>query len=271
MNPLQSSSAPYVVGRWTAPPAKCPYLENETASLEYRVSPGMPASVLGELLRRGWRRHGAYLFRPACPLCVKCRSVRVDVAAFAPSKSQRRCMQRNASINVVMQRPTVTPAHVALYNRWHVDRTAERNWRDDQMTREQYAESFLAGRFESANEMLYYDGSQLVGVGLVDVVEEAVSSAYFFYDPDWRPRGPGTYSVLREIEFCRQTGRKWCYLGYWIAECPSMAYKNRFRPYEVLATYGPDHAEPDWRPGVDHEGSSRPASGDSTGCGVKTG
>lgn len=246
MNLTPHSLEPYIAWQFAAPAGRCSYLPGETSSLAYRISPGMPASVFGELLRRGWRRHGTYLFRPACPACVKCRSVRVDVAAFEPSKSQRRCLQRNAGINVVMQRPSVTPAHIALYNRWHVDRTERRDWRHDETTREQYAESFLAGRFESACEMLYYDGRQLIGVGLVDVVDDALSSAYFYYDPDWLPRSPGTYSALREIEFCRQTGRRWCYLGYWIAECPSMAYKNRFRPYEVLAAYGPDNAEPVW-------------------------
>ena len=246
MNPGQSVFDPYIAWRFTAPPAKCSYIAEETASLDYRISRGMPADVLGELLRRGWRRHGAYVFRPACPVCRKCRSVRVDVNAFEASKSQRRCRQRNTGINVVMQRPTVTPAHIALYNKWHDDRTEQRQWRRDHTTREQYAESFLAGRFESAFEMLYYDGPQLVGVGLVDVVPDALSSAYFYYDPDWLPQGPGTYSVLREIEFCRQTGRPWCYLGYWIAECPSMSYKNRFRPYEVLTAYGPDEEEPVW-------------------------
>jgi leucyl-tRNA---protein transferase len=237
-----------ILGEFTSPPGRCSYLPEETASLEYRLSLGMPAAMLGEWLRRGWRRHGCHLFRPACPVCVKCRSVRVDVERFAPTKSQRRCRQRNAAINVVMQRPTATGEHVRLYNAWHADMASRRRWRHDQTTREEYAQAFLAGRWESGYEMLYYDGGRLVGVGLVDVVPEGLSSVYFFHDPQWRPRGPGTYSVLREIEFCRQTGRRWCYLGYWIAECPSMAYMNRFRPYEVLTAYGPLDAEPDWRP-----------------------
>mgnify|MGYP002622663803 FL=1 len=246
MNTAPLTPELFIQGHFTSPPGRCSYLPAETASLDYRLSLGMPAAILGELLRRGWRRHGCHLFRPACPACVKCRSVRVDVERFAPSKSQRRCRNRNADINVVMQRPTVTHDHVRLYNAWHDDMTDRRKWRRDHTTREEYAQSFLAGHWESAFEMLYYDGPRLVGVGLVDVVEDALSSIYFFHDPAWRPRGPGTFSVLREIEFCRQTSRRWCYLGYWIAECPSMDYKNRFRPCEVLNHYGPDNAEPEW-------------------------
>lgn len=150
-----------------------------------------------------------------------------------------------------MQRPTLTRDHIALYNAWHVDMQARRGWRHSRITPEEYQQSFLAGRWESAHEMLYYRGSQLVGVGLVDVTPDALSSAYFFHHPDWRDDGPGTYSVQREIEFSRQTGRRWCYLGYWIAECQSMAYKNRFRPYEVLEAYVADDAEPVWLPGHD--------------------
>lgn len=244
--PALLNPEPYIQGRFTSTPGRCSYLPAETASLTYRLSLGMPAEILGDLLRRGWRRHGCHLFRPECPSCVKCRSLRVDVERFAPSKSQRRCRNRNREINVVMQRPTVSHDHVALYNAWHDDMTARRHWRRQQTTEEDYSDAFLAGRWESAYEMLYYDGPQLVGVGLVDVVGDALSSIYFFHDPAWRPRGPGTYSVLREIEFCRKTGRRWCYLGYWISECPSMAYKNRFTPCEILSEFGPDDAEPVW-------------------------
>lgn len=240
----------YVAWRFDTPPRRCSYVPTETASLSYRISSGMPGPVFAELLRRGWRRHGVHLFRPGCPACLKCRSIRVDVENFAPSHSQRRCRRRNAPVEVILEAPTVTAQHVALYNAWHADMSARRGWPLQQLTAEEYAESFLAGSWEFAREMRYLEAGRLVGVGLVDVVDEALSSVYFYHAPDWRPRGPGTFSALCEIDLCRRSGRRWCYLGYWIAECPSMAYKNRFRPHEILESYVAEHQEPVWRPGT---------------------
>jgi arginine-tRNA-protein transferase len=43
---------------------------------------------------------------------------------------------------------------------------------------------------------------------------------------------PGIFSVIREIEFARDMGKEYYYLGYYVAECPRMRYKNTFRPTE---------------------------------------
>ncbi|MEZ6064809.1 MAG: hypothetical protein R3B90_03670 [Planctomycetaceae bacterium] len=59
--------------------------------------------------------------------------------------------------------------------------------------------------------------------------------------------GPGTFTILKEIELCQATGRRYNYLGYWIKECPSMAYKDRFEPYEVLERYVEADEEPVWQ------------------------
>ncbi|REK23474.1 MAG: arginyltransferase [Planctomycetota bacterium] len=230
----------------TEPQRPCSYLPEETASLVYRISAGMSETALGEMLRRGWRRHGCHLFRPACPRCTKCRSLRVDVARFTPTKSQRRCRKRNADVNVFIRRPTVTIDHVRLYNAWHEDMTERRGWRPSHTTIDDYADSFLAGQWESAREMLYLRNNRLVGVGLIDLVPDGLSSIYFYHDPAWRPLGPGTFSALHEIDLCRRTGRAFCYLGYCIAGCPSMSYKARFRPHQILSRYVDDDEAPEW-------------------------
>src|SRR5258707_14151502 len=90
----------------------CSYLPQEIASLEYGILVGVTARAYQDLLRRGWRRFGEDFFRPACPRCVKCRSLRVDVDEFKPSRSQRRTTQLNSQIRVIVQTPTVTADHL---------------------------------------------------------------------------------------------------------------------------------------------------------------
>lgn len=64
------------------------------------------------------------------------------------------------------------------------------------------------------------------------------------FDPDYRDRGLGVYSILWQIEESRRLGNEWLYLGYWIRECRKMAYKDEYRPLEVYRSnrwirYGP--------------------------------
>ena len=78
----------------------------------------------------------------------------------------------------------------------------------------------------------------LVGVGICDRTPSALSSLYFYSEPELSARGLGTYSSLYEIEYARTSSLPYYYLGYWIADCAKMAYKNRFRPYELLGLDG---------------------------------
>lgn len=235
--------------RGSAPPGQCSYLPDETASLNYRYLLDISDVEFEGMLSRGWRRQGACFFRPGCPHCRKCRSLRLEVAAFTPTKSQRRCRKKNDDVRLVVRPPRLTIEHINLFNAWHTDMHERRGWDRSPTSPEEYAQTFLAGRFSFAREFAYFRDQRLVGIGLVDVTPQAMSSIYFYHHPDWRADGPGTYSALREIEYARDTGRKWLYLGYWIPENASMSYKNRFGPHEILDRYVGDDEPPVWRPG----------------------
>jgi leucyl-tRNA---protein transferase len=238
-------------------PRTCSYVETETAQLEYRIFASLTPEELESLVERGWRRFGVQVFRPRCAACTQCVPIRIDVQNYRPSKSQRKTWRRNRHLRVELHRPTVTSEHVELYNAWHRDMTRRRGWRLQQTASEDYAQGFLGklpfgtqsrsgavvdpdalqeclNRFPSAHELRYFDGETLIGIGLIDLLPESLSSAYFYHAPEWRPLAPGTFSLMCEIELARQRGLKYLYLGYWIEACPSMSYKNRFDPYELL-------------------------------------
>ena len=53
------------------------------------------AVVTPELVDRGWRRSGSWLYRPCCErTCCPPYSIRLDVAAFVPSREHRRLQRR---------------------------------------------------------------------------------------------------------------------------------------------------------------------------------
>jgi arginyl-tRNA--protein-N-Asp/Glu arginylyltransferase len=234
------------LARFSTPQYECSYIPTEVATLEYRIIAALTSPAYQHLLERGWRRFGVEFFRPACLHCVKCRSLRVLVNDFEPSKIQRRTLRRNAHIDLTVQRPTVTSHHVRLYNAYHEDMHVRRGWPLQQITEERYAQTFVAAPGEFAREFLYVDGGKLVGVGLVDVLADSLSSLYFFHDPAIRSSGPGMFSLLQELRFARELGLRHHYLGYWVAECQSMAYKAQYRPHEILQRFPADQEEPVW-------------------------
>lgn len=91
-------------------------------------------------------------------------------------------------------------------------------------------------------DMEYYLGDRLVAVGIIDAAENddggtcALSSNYFYYDVS-EPilkRSLGVFSVLKEIELCRQLGCEFYYLGLYLPNCKKMNYKTKFKPYQLL-------------------------------------
>ena len=74
----------------------------------------------------------------------------------------------------------------------------------------------------------------LISACLVDQLGDGLSAVYSFFAPGLEKRSLGTHAVLWLIEYARQLGLPYVYLGYWVPESRKMAYKSRFRPSEVL-------------------------------------
>ena len=188
------------------------------------------------LLERGWRRFGPVYFRPACASCAECVSLRVLVAGFSPSKSQRRAARATERLRRVVGTPKVDDARLALYARWHASREDGRGWEPNPQTRERYAMEFVFPH-PCAREAAFYDddaGGRLVGVGLFDATPAALSAAFFFHDPEYARMSLGTANVVSLLADARTGGRKYVYLGYRVEDCASLRYKASFRPYELL-------------------------------------
>lgn len=250
LNDVQSEMIPLLnvleLARFTTPTYPCPYLAEPIASLTYRILVEVRPADYDELLQRGWRRFGYEFFRPACPACAECRSLRLRLQDFKPSRSQRRVLKANSDVQIVVQAPTATVDHVRLYNAYHEDMSERKNWSRQTHNIASYYENFVAGEWEFAREFQYRVNGRLIGVALADVTSQALSSIYFYHDPDWRPKGPGVFSILQQNLHAQQLGLTYQYLGYWVAQSHSMAYKSQYRPHEILIHYPADTETPVW-------------------------
>ncbi len=227
-------------------PRPCSYLPWATAALEIRAVNELGPEEYGELLARGYRRFGRQVFRPACPRCVACRSLRVLVQAFRPSASLRRVLKANEGMRAELHPLFGGREHIELFNLYHRYMHRHRGWPLQQATLTSYREEFLAGGSKLGRQWLYFDRGRLMGVALMDEAPGAISLVYCYYHPDWRAKSPGTFSILNQLLYARRRGLEYAYLGYWIEACPSMSYKARFRPHQVLREYPADDEAPVW-------------------------
>jgi leucyl-tRNA---protein transferase len=208
----------------------CPYLAGRTATLEGFPAASADPGLYRELMDHGFRRSGMFFYRPHCGGCRQCQPLRVPVASFAPSRSQRRCWQRNQDLSVQKGELELTDEKHDLYCRYLAQKHSDDSERDISRLRD-----FLYNRVVDTVEFCYRDrAGRLLAVGICDVFDDAISSVYCFYDPLERRRSLGTFTALREIEYARQRGLGYYYLGFLVRDCPSMRYKASYRPNELL-------------------------------------
>jgi leucyl-tRNA---protein transferase len=229
-------------------PRPCSYLEDRAATLEHRIMVDVSELELEHLLTRGWRRFGADYFRPQCAPCSSCVPCRVPTASFRPNQSQRRARKKCESLVVRLGAPRFDDERLDLYHRWHAFRESARGWDEADLSERSYRLQF-AFPHPAARELTYVDPSteRIVGVALSDETPSAWSAIYFFYDPDWAARSIGTANVVFQIELARARGIPHLYLGYRVAGCRSLAYKERFRPQEQLVGWPGDDEAPTWQ------------------------
>ena len=122
----------------------------------------------------------------------------------------------------------------------------KKSWDINQTDPKNYFYSFVDGHEEFGYEMLYFEGDKLICIDLLDILEDGISSIYCYYDPEYLHLSIGKYTLLRQILFAKQNNLDWIYLGYYVKDCPSLAYKEQYKPYKTLVARPIDSEEDSW-------------------------
>ncbi len=211
----------------------CPYFtDGRISTIEFILPGDDTAGDFHKLLAEGYRRLGRVFYHNICENCTSCLPLRIETSKFKTSRGQRRVIKRNMDIKIqVLPSPHITPEKVMLYHRYVKAKHGE-NEDNNIETALNALMSFHYG-YEGIIEMNYYLEDRLIGVGIVDEGKDALSSNYFYYDPDHLVRSPGTFSILQEIELAESLKKKYYYLGFYIKKNPKMSYKKSFRPNQI--------------------------------------
>lgn len=232
---------------------ECAYIPDKKVRMHYKHIENATQSYNTALINRGWRRFGSYYFHPICESCSECKSLRINVDEFKLSKSQKKSIKRNKETEIIIQKPTLTQAHLDLYNKYHAFKHQKDNWTHRNISPREYKENFVEGAHDFGKEVLYIQDGEIIGVDLIDILDDGISSIYFYYDPDFPRLSLGIYSLLYQIELAKVLELPWIYLGYWVDGCKAFAYKSNFQPQEILNDFPPINKIALWLDTPPHE------------------
>lgn len=184
------------------------------------------------LSRTGFRRSHTLAYAPLCEGCSACIPIRLPVADFAPSRTQKRIWNRNTDLSATLLPPTATGEQYELFRHYLNTRHADGEMagmgpRDYRIMVEETTVDTQIIEFRTPDQ-------KLVAVSLTDVLDDGLSAVYSFYDPLQPVRSLGVYVVLFLVRQTFLLQRPYLYLGYWIPGSPKMTYKSSFRPAEIL-------------------------------------
>lgn len=205
---------------------ECPYIADTKACYDIFYADNVSGDELSYFLSRGWRKFSSHFFRPACPECRKCVPVRVLTELFEASKSQRRVIRQNASVQTSFGKLEYSPDLFEIYRNHSLSRFAKDADKDE------FFRLFFSPPCESLLSEYTIDGELFAG-GFLDVAADALSSIYFVYKDSHARLSPGTYSTIAEVLHAKEMGKEYYYLGYFIESNHHMNYKNRFYPHEL--------------------------------------
>ncbi|MFQ5564894.1 MAG: arginyltransferase [Paracoccaceae bacterium] len=218
-------------------PQPCAYLTGREERKVFTTLQGATAvSVNNALSLKGFRRSQSVIYRPACVGCSACMSIRIPVARFRSSRSQRRILRRNAD---VVRRPCeawATETQFELFRRYLDSRHSSGGMADmdafdfASMVDETPINSTVV---EYALEDRETGTQRLIAACLSDILGDGLSMVYSFFDPDEAERSLGSYMILDHIRLAGEMGLPHIYLGYWVPGSPKMDYKIGYRPFEL--------------------------------------
>jgi len=225
---------------------KCSYLPNRQQHTHYRIIQDCTKEYCEHLIERGWRRFGAMFFRPVCSDCYACESLKIDVNNYTFSKSARRIIKKCKDFNIIIQRPSMSQEHIDLFNRFHFHMHNKRGWDLQQVNANNYYSSFVNAHHDFGYEVLYFDAKKLIGVDLIDILPNSISSIYFYYDPDYEKYSLGRYSMYQQILYAQANSIRWVNMGYYVEGCQSLEYKASYKPHYKLIERPQDEGIANW-------------------------
>jgi leucyl-tRNA---protein transferase len=220
------------LGFYMTPEHECNYLPGKVAKTVF-ADPDFPMNekIYTALARQGFRRSGKHIYRPQCQQCNACVAIRLPVNNFIKNRNQKRNWARNSDLKITKTPAKFNDEYFNLYQRYLAIRHPDAGM--DSPDPDSYI-SFLMTDWATTVFYEFRKMDKLLAIAVVDELTDGLSAVYTFFDPNESLRSLGRYAVLTEIEATQNQGLDWLYLGYWIADCKKMQYKDEYQPLKYF-------------------------------------
>ena len=209
---------------------ECAYLENRE---EQRLAADISEvpELHDQLAESGFRRVENWVYRPVCNECNSCLPIRIDAQNFILSKNLRRILLKNSQLQMSLNDKNADEESFELFKIYLKSRH-----KDGQMATMSYSDfhSMIHNSPIETFMIKYRDQKNtLTACLLMDAQRDGLSAVYSFFDPNLKQQSLGTFLVLSAIDLTKKSSKKWLYLGYLVRNSQKMAYKARFKPYQL--------------------------------------
>ncbi|MDQ3799723.1 MAG: arginine-tRNA-protein transferase [Acidobacteriota bacterium] len=194
----------------------------------FRASP----EQMDALWRKGWRHFGVHFYRYNLGFYeYEIRRViplRIRLADFKFSKSQRRVLNKNAELEASIRPVRIDAEKESLFER-HKRRF--KSGVPDSIY-DFLSEIEPAAVPCEALEACVFEGEKLLAASFFDVGADSISSIYAMFEPAQEKRSLGILTMLLEIRYALDAGKKFYYSGYAYEGNSFYDYKKRFSALE---------------------------------------
>jgi arginine-tRNA-protein transferase len=231
------------LGFYATPPHQCSYLPDQQAITLF-ADPQFPKNmrIYSALMNYGFRRSGSHLYIPKCKNCSACISVRIPADKFIPTRSQNRILKKNKDLIINETSAEFNYEHFKLYKKYISMRHAGGGM--DNPTPENYMD-FLTAKWADTVFFEMKIDNKLVAIAVTDILHDALSAVYTFFDPDLKSRSLGKFAIIFQIIEANLRDLNWHYLGYWIKSSDKMNYKSEFQPQQFFYNNSWNYQPPD--------------------------
>jgi arginine-tRNA-protein transferase len=193
----------------------------------FQAAPG----EMDALWREGWRHFGAHFFRYNLGFYEyeirRVLPLRIRLNDFKFSKSQRRVLNKNKDLETTIRPARIDAEKESLF---------ERHKRRFKSGVPDSIYDFLSAEPAvvpcEALEVCVFERGNLLAASFFDVGREAISSIYGMFEPTEAKRSLGILTMLLEIRYAMENGKKFYYSGYAYEGSSFYDYKKRFSALE---------------------------------------